>query len=254
MTEKFKILVVDDEQVILDSAQRILSSEGYRVLTALDAESALQILESEAPDIVICDLMLPGASGFELLEAAGEQDPTLLTIIITGYSTVENAVVSLKLGAFDFLPKPFTYDELLSLVHRACRAIELRLTLHSRVSATEGGEYFHLGAQSWARMEDDGSALLGVTEFELRTIERIERIEFPDVDAELQQGGRLVRLLTADGMAHNVWSPLGGRVLACNDRLREQPDSLREDPSGAGWIVRILPTNPNGELANLIAP
>jgi len=254
MTEKFKILVVDDEQVILDSARRILSSEGYRVLTALDAESALQILESDAPDIVICDLMLPGASGFELLEAAGEQDPTLLTIIITGYSTVENAVVSLKMGAFDFLPKPFTYDELLSLVHRACRAIELRLTLRSRVPDAAHGGDFYLGGQTWARIEEAGSALLGVTEFQLRTVERIEIIEFPDVDAELQQGGILVRLVTADGMAHNVWSPLSGRVLACNDRLRDAPDSVREDPAGAGWIVRILPAGPNSELANLVGP
>ncbi|MFH1575298.1 MAG: response regulator [Acidobacteriota bacterium] len=254
MTEKFKILVVDDEQVILDSARKLLGSERFRLVTALDAESALQILEAEAQDIMISDLVLPGASGMELLETACEKDPTLLTVITTGYSTVENAVTSLKKGAFDYLPKPFTYEELQSCVDRACRAIALRLTLKARISVARDRGSFHLGLQTWARLEPEGSALMGVTEFHLRTIEPIERIEFPGDDAELQQGGRLVCLNTTDGMAHNVWSPLGGRVLDCNDRLRDQPEFLREDPSGAGWIVRILPFDPKGELANLIGP
>jgi len=254
MTEKFKILAVDDEQVILDSAAKMLGSETFRVLTALDAEKALQILEAEAPDILITDLVLPGASGMELLETASEQDPTLLTILTTGYSTVENAVAALKRGAFDFLPKPFTFDELLSCVDRARRAIELRLTLNGRSPGAGHRADFHLGTQTWARAEKDGTALLGVTEFQLQTINPIESIELPDVDAELRQGGRLVRLLTTDGMAHTVWSPLGGRVSVCNQRLEEQPELLRDDPSGEGWIVRILPTDLNAELVNLVGP
>lgn len=126
MTSQVTILVVDDEQVILDSAKKILVPEGARVLTALDAETALKVLIAESPDIMITDLVLPGASGMMLLESALAHDPGLVVILTTGYSTVENAVAALKQGAFEFLPKPFTCEELLASVARARQAIESR--------------------------------------------------------------------------------------------------------------------------------
>lgn len=252
MSEQLKILVVDDEQVILDSAVRILGSEECQVHTALDAETALEVLRREGPDVLLSDLVLPGASGMELLERASEHDPSLVAIITTGYSTVENAVRALRHGAFDFLPKPFTYEELLSCVRRARRVIELRLNLNGHELI--GGTDFHLGTQSWARAERDGTALLGVTRFQLQTVETIESVDFPELDAELRQGGPLVCLHTVDGLTHSVWSPLGGRVVALNDPLRERPDSIRDDPTGAGWLLRIQPADLDGELANLIGP
>ncbi len=248
MNGPLKVLVVDDEQVILDSARKILGVD-LEVMTAPDAEAASRILSSEAPDIVISDLVLPGASGMRLLEAALEHDPGLVIILTTGFSTVENAVAALKHGAFDFLPKPFTCDELLSSVARARRAVELRLTLGAR--ASHRGD-FHLGVQTWARPERDGTVLLGVTELELQTLDRIERVELPEPGAEIRQGGRLLTVLTADGLAHSLWSPLSGRVLAGNDLLRDQPESLRDARNGARWVVRIRPTDLDGELPNLI--
>jgi glycine cleavage system H lipoate-binding protein len=209
------------------------------------------MLVAEPPDIVISDLVLPGASGMQLLDTALEHDPGLVILITTGYSTVENAVAALKHGAFDFLPKPFTCDELLSCVARARRAVERRLMLGG--PAGDGGRRgdFRLGVQTWARLDEDGAALLGVTSLELQTVDRIERVELAEVGAELRQGGRLVGLVTTDGLTHTLWSPLGGRVLACNDRLRDEPESLRDDPKGA-WIARVLPADPSGELPNLI--
>lgn len=251
MTGSLKVLVVDDEQVILDSARKILAVD-LQVLTAPDAEAASRLLSSEAPDILITDLVLPGASGMSLLEAALEHDPGLVVILTTGFSTVENAVAALKHGAFDFLPKPFTCDELLSSVARACRAVEMRLTLGARGPGVGHRGDFHLGVQTWARPERDGTVLLGVSELELQTLERIEKVELPDVGAELRQGGRLVCVLTADGLAHNLWSPLGGRVLSGNDLLRDQPESLRDARNGAPWVVRIRPGDLEGELPNLI--
>lgn len=121
------ILVVDDEQVILDSAKKILAPEGVIVLTALDGETALKVLTARSPHILITDLILPGASGMKLLEKALEHDPRLVVILTTGYSTVENAVAALKHGAFEFLPKPFTCEELLGSVARARQALESRL-------------------------------------------------------------------------------------------------------------------------------
>jgi DNA-binding response OmpR family regulator len=252
MTQRLKILVVDDEQVILDSARKILDSDSLQVIPAPDAEAAQTMLLAERPDIVISDLVLPGVSGMKLLNLALDHDPALVVIITTGYSTVENAVAALKHGAFDFLPKPFTCDELLSCVARARRAIELRLNLGPRRSGAGRRGDFHLGVQTWARPERDGAALLGATEFQLQTLSPIERVELPEVGAELRQGGRLACLFTTDGLAHTLWSPLSGRVLLGNDRLREQPESLRDDPQGSGWIARILPADLDGELPNLI--
>ena len=161
----------------------------------------------------------------------------------------------MKHGAFDFLPKPFTCDELLSCVARAIRAIELRLILGAggaRGSAGARRGDFCLGLQTWARPGRDGTALLGVTELQLQTIERIERLEIPGAGAELRQGGRLLGLVTADGLIHTLWSPLGGSVLAVNDSLEDRPDSIRDDPRGGGWIVRIRPTDLQADLPNLI--
>ena len=126
MMNQVTILVVDDEQVILDSARKILAPEGVKVLTAPDAERALGLLTAEAPDILITDLVLPGASGMKLLESALNQNPALVVILTTGYSTVENAVAALKHGALEFLPKPFTCDELVATVSRARQAVEAR--------------------------------------------------------------------------------------------------------------------------------
>jgi len=254
MTDKLSILAVDDEQVILDAVKKMLDPQRFDALTALDAEEGLQILASKDPAILISDLVLPGASGMELLDMAFVQDPALLIIITTGYSTAENAVAALKRGAFDFLPKPFTEDEFLSCVDRARRAGEQRLTPGARTPDADRHGGFHLGVQTWARPENNGTAVLGVTELLTRTVNPIDRIDFPEIDVELRQGGRLVSLLTADGFTHNAWSPLGGLVVACNESLRERPDALRDDPSGAGWLVRIQPANLNAELANLIDP
>ncbi len=126
MTDQVRVLVVDDEQVILDSATKILAPEGLSVMTALDAETALKVLPAHSPHIMITDLVLPGASGMKLLEKALEHDPGLVVILTTGYSTVENARAALKHGAFEFLPKPFTCEELLACVGRAREALASR--------------------------------------------------------------------------------------------------------------------------------
>lgn len=251
MTDRLTILVVDDEPVVLDSTRKILDSERLRVLTAPDAETAQRILSAEAPDIVISDLVLPGASGMKLLETASEQDPGLLIVITTGYATVENTVAALKHGAFDFLPKPFTCDELVSCVDRAERAIARRLNLSVRSPGPGRPGDFHLGVQTWARPDRDGTALLGVTELQLQIVEQVQRVELPEVGAELRQGGPLVCLLTADGLAHTVWSPLGGRVVAGNEGLLGGGGSLSRDPGGGAWIARIVPVDLEGELPHL---
>jgi signal transduction histidine kinase len=111
MNNNCKILIIDDEQIVLDSCSEILAGSSYQVATASDGKQGLDLLEKFQPDLVFVDLKMPGLSGLEVLEAIQAFDPTVVTIVITGYATVSSAVEAMKFGAYDFLPKPFTPAE-----------------------------------------------------------------------------------------------------------------------------------------------
>ncbi len=116
--QRSRILIIDDEEIVLDSCLAILEGAGYEIVTSSDGTEGLDQAKERTPDLVLVDLMMPGISGFEVIEAMRGVDPTIVTIVITGYSTVESAVEAMKKGAFDFLPKPFTPDELRLIVQR----------------------------------------------------------------------------------------------------------------------------------------
>jgi len=114
-----RILLIDDEEIVLDSCLAILQGEGYDLTTASDGTRGLALLQEIRPDIVVVDLKMPGLSGFDVLERIREADPTMVTLVMTGYATVESAVEAMKRGAYDFLPKPFTPDEFRLIVRRS---------------------------------------------------------------------------------------------------------------------------------------
>ncbi len=112
------ILVIDDEESMRDSCSMILAKDGFRSETAENGTVGLEKIQSLNPDLVLIDLKMPGISGFEVLEKAKEFDPNIIAIVITGYATVESAVEAMKKGAYDFLPKPFTPDQLRLIIKR----------------------------------------------------------------------------------------------------------------------------------------
>lgn len=111
MNGEYKILIIDDEEVVRDSCTEILSGSDYTIATAANGTEGLTIFKQFEPDLVFVDLKMPGISGLEVLERIYESNPTIVTIVITGYATVSSAVEAMKQGAYDFLPKPFTPDE-----------------------------------------------------------------------------------------------------------------------------------------------
>ncbi len=115
------ILVIDDDQTIRDGCSRILSKGGWTVITAENGQRGMDAIRSRQGeiDVVLLDLMMPGVSGMEVLEQSLGMRPDLLVIVITGYATVESAVEAMKKGAYDFIPKPFTPDQLRIVVKRA---------------------------------------------------------------------------------------------------------------------------------------
>ena len=122
-----RILVVDDEMIVCESCQRILQEEGYEVECALEGKDAFEKMKRDPFNIVITDLKMPGIDGMEVLRTLRKEYPDTVVIMITGFSTVETAVEAMKLGAFDYIPKPFTPDEVSIIVKKAIEQKRLLL-------------------------------------------------------------------------------------------------------------------------------
>ena len=117
--ENIKILVIDDEEIVCSSCNRLLSEEGYVTMTTQKSKEGLEMIKKNNFDIVITDLKMPEMTGMDILNYIKEHFPGIQVIMITGYSTIANAVASIKNGAFDYLPKPFSPEELLTVVQNA---------------------------------------------------------------------------------------------------------------------------------------
>lgn len=127
MASSPRILVVDDEMIVCESCQRILEEEGLEVEIALSGAEAFAKMRENPFDIVITDLKMPGIDGMEVLRTLKKEYPDTIVIMITGFSTVETAVEAMKLGAFDYIPKPFTPDEVTIVVKKAIEQKNLLL-------------------------------------------------------------------------------------------------------------------------------
>ncbi|MFQ5722875.1 MAG: sigma-54-dependent transcriptional regulator [Terriglobia bacterium] len=136
-----RILVADDEKEILVSCRKIFERAGYEVGTAAEGTQALELLKAERYDLFLVDLKMPGRSGMEILSLARALDPALMIIMITAYATLETAVEAVKRGAFDYLAKPFTADQLRLAAERALRhkrLLEENLNLREQLASNLG--------------------------------------------------------------------------------------------------------------------
>ncbi|MDD2365653.1 MAG: sigma-54 dependent transcriptional regulator [Desulfuromonadaceae bacterium] len=121
-----KILVVDDEHLIRWSLEQNLKKQGYEVVTAGTGEDALRLVREEQPDLLLLDIQLPGISGIDVLEKIKDIDDDIIVIMVTANSALENAVSAMRLGAFDYINKPFNLDELSITVKKALETSELK--------------------------------------------------------------------------------------------------------------------------------
>lgn len=122
----YSILAVDDEETILRSISRKLNKEGYQVELALSGQEALKKLRASIPDLVLLDLKMPGLDGLETLKEIKKIAPETIVIMMTSYGTIESAVEAMKQGAYDFITKSVTLDDLKIVVRRAFEVSELR--------------------------------------------------------------------------------------------------------------------------------
>ena len=119
------ILVVDDEVSICQSLKAILKDEGYQVLVAGSGEEAIKVVDEEMPQLVLLDIWLPGIDGLETLKAIKAAHPNVLVIMMSGHGTIETAVRSTKLGAFDFIEKPLSLDKVIIIISNALNVVRL---------------------------------------------------------------------------------------------------------------------------------
>ncbi len=113
------VLIVDDEPSILHSLSGLLADEGFEVLTASNGYEALKVISSDAPDLVLLDIWMPGIDGIETLKEIKKDNPYIQVVIITGHGTIETAVEATKLGAFGFIEKPLSIDKVIVSINNA---------------------------------------------------------------------------------------------------------------------------------------
>ena len=127
MTQQPSILIVDDESGILDTLRILLRKEGFEVTTAQGGKAGLDQIRSGSHDIVLTDVRMPQVTGLDILQAAKEQDLMTPVILMTAQASLQTAVAAVNAGAFYYIQKPFSNDELLAILRRACEYRQIRV-------------------------------------------------------------------------------------------------------------------------------
>jgi len=132
------ILVVDDEDLTLRTVSRGLRQEGFEVFTAASGEDALAIFAEQKPDLTLLDVVLPGIDGVEVLRRLKQVNPAAIILMMSAYHMVDRAVEAMKLGAFDYLIKPFHLADMMATLNRACEMLALRVRLRDDLDQARG--------------------------------------------------------------------------------------------------------------------
>jgi DNA-binding NtrC family response regulator len=135
------LMIVDDERAIREVCREVAQSLGFNTSVADSAEHAYRMLDSQGTDVVLLDLRLPGAGGLEALRQIRERRPDAAVIVVTGYGTVQSAVQAMKNGAYDFVTKPFSMDELKLLLERVAGHLKLKTenrVLREKIKSKQG--------------------------------------------------------------------------------------------------------------------
>src|ERR1700758_5809247 len=134
----YSVLVVDDEDLTLRTVSRGLRQEGFEVFTASSGEDALKVFAQEKPDLILLDIVLPGIDGVEVLRRMKQANNAAIILMMSAYHMVDRAVEAMKLGAFDYLIKPFHLADMISTLHRASEMLALRVRVRETVESAKG--------------------------------------------------------------------------------------------------------------------
>lgn len=215
-----RILVVDDERLILDLAVMLLSARGYEVITAESGEECLQAVERQTPPLVLLDYMMPGMDGMTTLRELRQRFPDTYVIMLTGKGNEQIAVEVMKAGAADYVLKPFSNQDLIDRIENVLRI--RRIEIHNRELRMER-ERLLSEIESWN------------SELERRVTEKTMELE--QAHAEILQAEKLATLgHLAAGMAHEIRNPLNA-ISLFTQMLKP---ALADDAERTGYLDRLL--------------
>jgi len=253
MSENPKLLVVDDESVICQACKRVFSRQGYQVEESTSARDGLSRATEADYDGILLDIKMPEMDGIQFLEALRKEKPEVPVMIMTGYPSVPNAAAAVRLGASDYITKPFSPEEITQSVQRmlARRAPygkdqEVPAATTAELWTPRGEEFLFLD-ESWFQLEKDGSACVGAVLPGLRG-ESIEAVRLPRIGEVVYQGLPLAGVTIEDKSTVLVPSPISGVVVGVNETLMDDPSQLVKDPCGKGWIACICTTRLEEEV------
>lgn len=254
------ILVIDDERVITQAVVRVCLAEGMSVDVAENATAAMARLDRGSYRLIICDVMMADVDGFQFLAEVGRRRILTPVIMSTGMATMENAVKSLHAGAIDFIPKPFTADELLAAVRRGLNYARLQDAANAATGADRStslvyvpcpAKYYRLGYTSWVVVELAGTVLVGVSDLFVKTIDAIKSLVLQPAGTEVVQGSSCAMITSADSLEHGALSPVSGQIVEANGGLVAAPTVMERDPYFEGWFYRVLPSALEYDLSHL---
>ena len=279
MAREVNVLVVDDEQIVLDSIIKLLKRDNYAVYTALSVDEALKKMKEVEIDIILTDLMMPDIDGLELMAMVKKERPILPVIMITGYATINTALQATQLGAFDYIAKPPDLNRLLITLRNALDKSSLisetkklkkellgvlkrasDLVLAGGTADVAGSETADrqkvdrikaIGDNSWMMLLEDGTVMLGIEGTFIQMIGRIQTIYLPAKGDEIRQGGQYLQIFSADMRSHTILSPLTGTVTDVNRKVLDDPSSALQDPYGEGWLIKLKPSRFDAEIKML---
>jgi len=247
MDTKLNVLVVDDEQIVLDSVKRHLRNDDVNILTALRVSEGQEIMKKETVDIILTDLMMPDIDGLEFMKIVGKEHPNLPMIMITGYATISTALQATQLGAFDYIAKPFTKTELRSVVKRAIdlvRVSDKAEDSSEKIVLSEKDKALRtIGEYSWVMTQKDGTVLVGVERKFLHVMGKVQTVYLPAEGEKIRQGAVFFQLFSSDMRSHALLAPFSGEVVKVNQEVIDYPNKALQDPYGDGWLITIDPSN-----------
>ncbi len=216
-------------------------------------EEAIKKNEETDYDVVIADLMMFGISGIELLRILKEKKPDLAVIMVTGYPSIRTAVESIKLGAFDYVAKPFTPNEIRTLVSRALSYrymfSETKDEVEAKIILPKG--LYIIPGNSWAKIEEDGNVRIGAHHLLIQQVKSISSIEFPEINEMRYQGEACCRIIDIDNHIHRLWTPISGKVIETNNKIVNNYIKVIKQPYTEGWLALLTPTRLQDDIKNL---
>jgi CheY-like chemotaxis protein/glycine cleavage system H lipoate-binding protein len=241
------LLVVDDEAAVCQACRRIFSRQGFQVEQCTEASEGLNRATKGDYAAILLDIKMPGMDGIQFLEELRKEKPDVPVMIMTAYPSIPNAAAAVRLGASDYITKPFTPEKITQSVRRMlARNARGENEPEGPLTTVESwanpqGEFLFLD-ESWLQVDEDASACVGA----LLTCSHQKKplaVRLPQVGEALYQG-----LPLADESPVVVPSPISGVVDSVNELLVSHPSALCTDPCGKGWIACVCTTRFEEEI------